>query len=95
MARDAKGKFLPGETGNPGGKPLNLKKVRDLARSLAPEAWDTLRWAMSEARRELEPRVAVQAAQEILNRAYGKPPQTMTGEDGEGPAEIIIKWASE
>lgn len=33
----------------------------------------------------------VAAIKELLDRGYGKSPQPLTGEGGEGPAEIIIR----
>lgn len=37
----------------------------------------------------------VAAAKEILDRAYGKAPQAITGEEGEGPVKHILEvvWA--
>lgn len=39
-------------------------------------------------------RVSLAACQEVLNRAYGKPPQAQTGEGGEGPVKLEITWAA-
>jgi hypothetical protein len=38
-------------------------------------------------------RVSLSACQEILSRAYGKPPQPQTGEGGEGPVKLEVTWA--
>lgn len=94
MTRDTKGKFAPGTSGNPNGRPKVAGKIRDLAREMTPEAIEVLRDSMSPVMRITEPRIALEAAKVILAYAYGKPPQAITGEDGEGPAELIIKWAS-
>lgn len=32
----------------------------------------------------------VAAIKEILDRGYGKAPQPMTGEDGEGPMQLVV-----
>ena len=37
----------------------------------------------------------ISACKEILDRAYGKSPQAVTGEDGEGPQHISISWADD
>jgi hypothetical protein len=34
----------------------------------------------------------IAAAREILDRAYGKAPQAMTGEGGEGPQRLEVGW---
>ena len=36
----------------------------------------------------------VSACRELLDRGYGKPAQPLSGEDGEKPAEYIIRWRS-
>lgn len=95
MTRDTKGRFKPGTSGNPNGRPAVTAKIRDLCREMTPEAIDVLRLAMSDANRIIEPRLALEAAKVVLAYAYGKPPQTIVGEDGEGPAELVIKWANE
>lgn len=65
--RDETGRFLPGVTGNPGGRP---KGIAAIARQHTDRAMDVLVAAMDEA----DPRVRVAAAKEILDRGYGKAP---------------------
>jgi hypothetical protein len=38
IARDSRGRWLPGVVPNPGGRPAVAPEVRDLARSYGPEA---------------------------------------------------------
>ena len=65
--RDASGRFVPGVTGNPGGRP---KGIAAIARQHTDKAVDVLVAAMDED----DPRVRVAAAKEILDRGYGKAP---------------------
>lgn len=66
-------KFQKGQSGNPGGRPKVLETVRDLARQHGPAAFERVVSLMASD----DERVAFAAAQEILNRAYGKPTQTV------------------
>ena len=67
--RDKNGRFLPGISGNPGGRPREVGHVRELAREHSDEAIETLvdlmRHAKSDAARGA-------AAQALLDRGYGK-----------------------
>jgi len=62
--------------------------IRSLARSHSTTALDTLagiaRCGESEAAR-------VAAAIALLDRGWGRPPQTHTGEDGEGDIRVTIR----
>ncbi len=79
-----------------GGRPkgsLNkaTKEIRTIARPYAPSAVKELARIMAKSDSD-QARVA--AIKELLDRGYGKSPATMAGEDGEGPAELVIKWLS-
>jgi hypothetical protein len=37
-------------------------------------------------------KLKVAAAKALLDRGWGKPAQAMTGEGGEGPVEMVIRW---
>lgn len=80
MSRDAKGKFEKGTSGNPGGRPKELAELKELAREHTPMAIEKLaeiaQVADSDAAR-------VAAIKELLDRAWGKAAQAITGEDGE------------
>lgn len=65
--------FKPGESGNPGGRPKESAEVKELARQHGPEALNKLLELM----RGEDSRVAKAAADSILDRAYGKPGQSM------------------
>jgi len=67
--------------------------IRSLARSHTEAAIRTLAGIMRQPKAPSAARVA--AAQALLDRGWGKAAQSMTGESGEGPVELVIKWQSE
>ena len=67
--------FQPGQSGNPGGRPKILAEVRELARTHTAEAIETLALIMRDPNQNARARVA--AARELLDRGYGKPPQSL------------------
>ena len=67
--RSPEGKFLPGQSGNPGGRPKDEHRVAELARSYTLEAIDTLVELMRHGKDE---RVRGTAAQALLDRGWGK-----------------------
>ncbi len=68
-SRRPNGTLLPGLSGNPSGRPKIVGEVQALARKHAPAAFARV-VALTESEDE---RVALSAAQEVLNRAWGKP----------------------
>lgn len=78
--------FAKGSSGNPGGRPKVAAHIRDLAREHSADAFDKILSLLD----DKSSKIALAAAQEILNRAYGRPPATIAGDGGEGPAELVI-----
>jgi len=75
--------------GRPKGSPNKATKdVRALASQYGGDAIDELFRLAKKAKSE-QARVA--ACKEILDRAYGKSPQAITG-DGGGPVKLSIEW---
>ncbi len=79
--RDGKGRFIPGDSGNPGGRPRSTIRdpatgeeinLRELARQLTPQAIATLLEATKHASKWSD-RIA--AASELLDRGWGKATQ--------------------
>lgn len=70
-ARDAAGRFLPGVTGNPNGRPVVAAEVKKLARSYGAEAIEQLAALMRDPACPHATRKA--AADSLLDRGYGKP----------------------
>jgi hypothetical protein len=79
--------FQKGQSGNPSGRPKAVKELVELARGESTASFRKVVWLRDNSQDE---RVVMTACQEILNRAWGKPAQAVTGEGGEGPAVIVI-----
>jgi hypothetical protein len=76
--------FQKGQSGNPGGRPKESDEVKALARQYTPEAIERLAfWMRSE-----NAKASVSACSSLIDRAWGKPVQSMehSGHDG-GPIE--------
>lgn len=65
--------FRPGQSGNPTGRPKVDKTIRDLARAHTQDALNTLIEIANNPKSQAA--VRVQAANAILDRAWGKPAQ--------------------
>ena len=70
--------FRPGRSGNPGGRPKVVREVQELARQHTPDVINALVEVCNTAVRHPSARVA--AAIALLDRAYGKPAQTIAAE---------------
>jgi hypothetical protein len=77
--------FKKGQSGNPGGRPKVVAEVKELARAHTGEAIETLVSIMTNIKSA--PAARVSAANALLDRGYGKPPQHITGEGG--PSYVI------
>jgi hypothetical protein len=77
--------FKKGQSGNPGGRPKVVAEVRELARAHTNEAVQTLASIMTNPKSA--PAARVSAANALLDRGYGKPPQHITGEGG--PSYVV------
>jgi hypothetical protein len=72
MARNG-GKFAPGMSGNPGGRPKVAGRVRAAAREHGKKAIERLAELMHDG----DGRVAVMACNALLDRGFGKPMQAV------------------
>lgn len=83
--RGASGRFQPGRSGNPGGRPKELGEVKELARAHTVAAIQRLaEWMLSD-----NPKASVAAASILLDRGWGKATQPISGEDGK-PIDINL-----
>ena len=92
-------KFEKGHSGNPGGRPKIIGEVQDLARQHTAEAIKTLALIMRDKKAPAAARAM--ASNSILDRAYGRPPQTVNANVAQRPvndmtdAELLAIAASE
>lgn len=73
--------FEKGQSGNPGGRPKESAAVKALARQHSEKAVMRLVGLIDSANEA----TALAAANAILDRAIGKPPQAIVGGDGDDP----------
>lgn len=100
------GRVIAGNSLNPGGRRRMPKEVRDMLDAATPKAAKTLVDALEAERAvvigsgdaaycEMVPDydLRIKAANSVLDRMYGKPTQTIGGEDG-GPAVVAVDLAA-
>lgn len=84
------GRFLPGVSGNPLGRPSDSKRLREMARQLGERAIEGL---LREAEAADTSSARIAAWNAILDRGYGRPTVGEPGDDGQQVAEIVYRWA--
>lgn len=86
--RDARGRFLKGKSGNPGGRPAVPDEVKTMLKAAAPGAVQLLIDTIADEGVKIDLRIA--CAERLLERVYGKPAQPIEGETG-GAFEVQIE----
>jgi hypothetical protein len=84
VKRDVGGRFIPGSTLNPKGRPKDVHGIGELARSHAPEAIERL-VVLARGRGS----AAVAACKELLDRGLGKAPQAIDATIRRGGPDAI------
>jgi hypothetical protein len=79
--------FEKGQSGNPGGRPKVVAEVKELARAHTGEAIKTLVSIMTNPKSA--PAARVSAANALLDRGYGKPPQHQHITGADGPKYVV------
>lgn len=79
--------FQPGQSGNPGGRPKLDPKLKEMAQAKTAEAFNVVVQCLNDD----DMKIRLKAAEMILDRGYGRPPQAITGEDG-GPLQAMFTW---
>lgn len=69
LGRDSDGKFAKGQSGNPSGRAKMPAEIRDILSSNSEKAVKAIVKFMDDD----DPRVALRAAEALLDRTYGKP----------------------
>ena len=82
-----KGGFQRGRSGNPGGRPKLPADIREAFKAKAPEALEVLTRCLQSD----DERVAMMAAQAILDRGYGKPTQSIDANINDNPVRYIVE----
>lgn len=72
IERGEGGRFAPGARANPGGRPKIPEDQKTRFKKLTPQAIEVLEKCLSSE----DPKIQLEAAKQILDRAYGKPPQS-------------------
>lgn len=94
VGRDGAGRWVKGGASpNPGGRPKEVGDVRELARSYTEKAVATLATIMDDA--EAPPAARTAAACALLDRAYGRPAQSVEARIvtnvAETAAEVLMR----
>src|SRR5215207_4338328 len=86
--RRADGRWAPGSSPNPGGRPKVIADIRDLARQHTTTALQALVQIAENGEHEA---ARVSAASAILDRAWGKPTTVLAGDDSMPPIGMTIE----
>ena len=86
-------RFQPGQSGNKAGRPRQDKTITELARAHGPRAIEVLAELINDPKASASARAI--AADRILDRAYGRPPQAVGLSVGSAGARSIAEYSDE
>ena len=82
-----KGGFQRGQSGNPGGRSKLPADIREAFKAKAPQALEVLTRCLQSG----DDRIAMMAAQAILDRGYGRPTQSIDASINDDPVRYIVE----
>lgn len=88
-----KGRWKKGESGNPNGRPKIPEDVKEAFKNATPKAIETLQTILDNP--EARDGDKIRAAEIILDRAWGKPTQSMELDGKVDTAPTVITFAGE
>ena len=91
-----RGRWQPGQSGNPRGRPPATKTSRDLreaAKALTPKALLTLEKIMDNAKAPAPARV--KACEVLMAYGFGRPVNTLSMDDESTAGALIVLWADD
>ena len=92
IKRTERGRFAPGTSGNPNGRPRTLPEFKLAAREHTSDALRVLAGIMK--RSAVSPSARVRAAAELLDRGWGKAGQEVTLQAVMAQVDVSREWAS-
>ena len=75
--RDKSGKFVKGNSANPGGRPKMDDETKEILKAAAPDAAKLMVKMMNDPK--IQPKLRMQAAEVVMDRVYGKATQPIEG----------------
>ena len=82
--------FVPGQSGNPSGRPKEDPLLKEMARARTADAFQVVLACLDDD----DAKIRLKAAEIVLDRGHGKAPVAITGEGG-GPLTAIFAWQSQ
>lgn len=79
--------FQPGQSGNPGGRPKLDPRLRDMARAKTEEAFAVILDCLADP----DKKIALRAAEVLLDRGYGRPTQPISGDEDGPPIQSDVR----